>query len=102
MDWQDHHKIYDAKYGEDNAKFKGISHGGIQWKGTDVCIDLHCICGASGHIDGYFLYHYECAACHRKYALSCNVALIELSPEIVASIEAGHGCGFQTDPDYNV
>ena len=28
----------------------------IQWKGTDVCMDFHCKCGAHLHIDGMFVY----------------------------------------------
>ena len=29
----------------------------IQWKGTDVCLDVHCTCGAELlHYDGYFAY----------------------------------------------
>lgn len=34
--------------------------GWIQWKGTNVCIDLHCECGAHGHVDAEFLYFVRC------------------------------------------
>ncbi len=34
--------------------------GWIQWKGTDVCIDLHCVCGNNGHVDGDFMYEVQC------------------------------------------
>ena len=45
---------------KDDADRRGISdgpHGWIQWKGTDVCIDLHCECGSHGHVDGDFVYY---------------------------------------------
>lgn len=57
-------------------------HGWIQWKGTDVCIDLHCACGHHGHYDGGFLYFYRCPACSARYALGMNVALIPLPDDL--------------------
>lgn len=27
----------------------------IQWKGTDVCMDFHCECGAHCHFDGSYV-----------------------------------------------
>jgi len=35
----------------------------IQWKGTDVCMDFHCDCGAHCHFDGYFAYAVKCPHC---------------------------------------
>lgn len=62
-------------------------YGFIQWKGTNVCIDLHCICGFHGHLDIDFLYYYECNECHRKYKVGDIVSLIELQdPEEIARI----------------
>lgn len=76
--------FYDAVYGQDNPQ--GEAHGWIQWKGTNVCIDLHCKCGLMGHFDGTFLYFVECPECHRTYALGQNVKLIELTPEQRAEV----------------
>ena len=47
----------------------------LQWKGTDACADIVCICGATGHFDGYFMYHLECYECHRVYNVSSSVIL---------------------------
>lgn len=49
----------------------------IQYKGTDICLDLHCECGAEdfGHFDGYFAYAIECHACGRKYDMPQTVRL---------------------------
>ncbi len=35
----------------------------IQWKGTDVCMDFHCECGAHCHFDGGFAYTVQCPHC---------------------------------------
>jgi hypothetical protein len=32
----------------------------IQWKGTDLCMDFHCTCGAQSHFDGFFAYALKC------------------------------------------
>jgi hypothetical protein len=71
----------------------GKPHGWIQWKGTDVCIDLHCVCGHHGHFDGDFFYYYQCPACGARYAVGMNVALIPMTEQQAAD----HGIEFQTD-----
>lgn len=35
----------------------------LQWKGTDVCMDVECECGWNGHVDGYFAYAWRCGGC---------------------------------------
>ena len=35
----------------------------IQWKGTNVCMDFYCECGAHCHFDGYFAYAVKCPHC---------------------------------------
>lgn len=91
---------YNRLHGEDQKRFEGKPHGWIQWKGTRPCIDLHCECGAHGHVDhGEFFYHYRCAACGRCYALGAHITLSPLTPEDVVYIEAGNACGFVEDPE---
>lgn len=53
-------------------------HGWIQWKGTDVCMDLHCVCGELSHVDGTFVYHVKCPNCQRVYFCNGHIQLIEL------------------------
>ena len=53
----------------------------IQWKGTNVCMDVHCICGSLVHIDADFAYFIECLDCHRKYSMSWYVQMKELTEE---------------------
>ena len=47
----------------------------IQWKGTDVCIDLYCTCGEQCHFDGFFLYAWQCPYCKRCWEMSCVVEM---------------------------
>lgn len=42
---------------------KDKPHGWIQWKGTDVCMDIHCKCGFHGHVDAEFAYFVKCLEC---------------------------------------
>lgn len=60
-------------------------HGWIQWKGTDVCIDLHCACGTHGHFDGMFMYQVKCADCGQHYAVGSNVVLAPMTEEQVTA-----------------
>ncbi len=85
--------FYEAVYSQDNPE--GDAHGCIQWKGTDVCIDLHCKCGYHGHFDGDFFYFYECPSCHAKYAVGQNVKLIPLNEEQREHVASNH-VGFKT------
>ena len=55
----------------------------IQWKGTDVCADLLCECGARGHFDGTFMYHVKCALCCRVYDVGFYVELVPAAIEDV-------------------
>jgi hypothetical protein len=84
MNQQEQRSLYDQIYGRDNPR--DGAHGWIQWKGTKVCIDLHCECGRLEHFDGDFFYHYECS-CGRKYAVGQNVKLILLTEEEAATID---------------
>lgn len=72
-----HYKdIYDQDFDD-----KGISSGWIQWKGTNICMDIYCICGAIDHVDDEFFYSYECKDCGVRYAVGQNVKLIPLTKE---------------------
>lgn len=74
---------YDQIYSRDNPR--GDAHGWIQWKGTHVCIDLHCKCGAHMHFDGEFFYNFRCPHCGTAYAVGPTVKLIELTDEEAAA-----------------
>ncbi len=85
--------FYDSVYSQENLA--PSPRGWIQWKGTDICIDLHCGCGYMGHYDGDFFYFYECPVCHTRYAVGQNVKLIPLTEEQSAHVETKH-VGFKT------
>lgn len=73
-------KTKDDAWNMQNA-FEGVPHGWIQWKGTDVCMDVHCKCGAHLHFDCSFAYHIKCNICHAVYFCSGYIELIELEEE---------------------
>lgn len=62
----------------------GGSTAGLQWKGTDACLDIWCKCGARAHLDDEFVYFYKCAVCERVYAMGSTVRMYELTPEAAA------------------
>ena len=48
-------------------------HAFIQWKGTDLCMDFHCDCGAHSHFDGTFAYTVKCQHCSTVWEMPCNI-----------------------------
>lgn len=56
-------------------------HGWVQWKGTYVCMDIHCKCGHHSHIDAEFAYHVKCPECGTVYFCNGHIELIELEVE---------------------
>jgi hypothetical protein len=50
----------------------------IQWKGTDVCFDFRCECGADAHFDGYFAYAIKCPLCGTIYEMPSTVTLLKV------------------------
>lgn len=58
---------------------EGQPHGWIQWKGTDVCMDVYCLCGAHTHIDAEFLHYVQCSRCGRVYMTNGHIELVPLA-----------------------
>lgn len=54
----------------------------IQWKGTNVCIDLHCTCGKHFHFDGDFLYSWECYNCGKCWEMGTQVEMKACEPRV--------------------
>lgn len=53
----------------------------IQWKGTAVCMDFTCECGACSHFDAEFLYFIKCPNCEKTFCMGTRVVAIEVLPE---------------------
>lgn len=70
-------KDFDATWAV-QEQYEGVPHGWVQWKGTDVCMDVWCKCGAHHHIDAAFAYHVKCATCGTVYCCNGHIELIEL------------------------
>ncbi len=75
-------KAYEAM--EAGAPEPEGARGWIQWKGTDVCMDLTCACGNSPHADVEFLYYWKCSECGTLWALSPHVRLVAMEGEALA------------------
>ena len=87
-----------AKNSEEAIKlqedYNGKPHGWIQWKGTHVCMDIHCKCGYNSHIDSELAYHVKCPNCGTVYMCNGHIELIELEeePEDCVIIPELDGC----------
>lgn len=68
----------------------------IQWKGTDVCMDFRCKCGAHCHFDGGFAYFVKCPHCDRVYEMPFNVF-----PREVEKDPNGNAKMLQPDEDHS-
>ena len=60
-----------------STSIEKYSYGLIQFRGTDICMDVHCKCGCHSHIDGCFVYFLECPECGVIYELNGRIELIE-------------------------
>lgn len=67
--------------GYDRQTALPLPHGWIQWKGTDVCLDLHCDCGINSHLDAEFAYYVRCPGCGQVYSCNGHIELVPLTPE---------------------
>ena len=66
---------------EMQEQYKDLPHGWIQWKGTEVCLDVYCKCGHHSHIDDDFVYYVKCPKCNTVYMVNGHVEFIELEKE---------------------
>ena len=57
----------------------------LQWKGTEVCLDFRCPCGATGHFDGWGAYFLMCPSCGSVYELGTQVRARLLAPDELPS-----------------
>ena len=72
-------------------KMEDRPHAWIQWKGTDVCMDVRCPCGRMSHVDGQFAYYFECR-CGLVWAVGQNVRLHRLTDAEGRAVVADGGC----------
>ena len=71
-------KLCDKFHDRTSAAQGDGSYGWIQWKGTDVCLDVNCKCGEITHIDADFTYLIQCGKCLRVYWPTAFIRLVEL------------------------
>jgi hypothetical protein len=70
-----------------NASHPGMAF--IQWKGTDVCMDLHCtVCQHHNHYDTDFAYFVQCAKCKTVFEMNCFVQFRPMLPKDASNYSA--------------
>ena len=62
-------------------------YGLIQWKGTDVCMDIQCSCGESTHVDGDFAYVIQCCACNKFWMPNPHVKLHKIQESDIETLK---------------
>lgn len=62
----------------------------IQWKGTKVCMDFRCPCGAHLHFDQDFLYFVQCFHCSATYEMGTQVLVRKIDPEKANDPKVGY------------
>lgn len=67
------------KFNKDNWDISKGPRNFIQWKGTQVCLDFHCTCGNSPHIDDEFVYAIRCGNCGKVWSMGTEVQVTELT-----------------------
>jgi len=78
---------------EIQERYKDKPHGWIQWKGTDVCMDVYCECGKHSHVDAEFAYYLKCS-CGRVYMCNGHIELIEVK-------KAPDECVIELEPNWD-
>ncbi len=78
----------------------GQTKASVQWKGTDVCIDIWCKCGAHLHFDGYFMY-WLCPHCETRYACDPRINLVEIPSDLRAQLDDSAAIQ-KPDPDPDI
>ena len=82
INWEE---FYNKK---DNQTKMEAPCGWIQWKGTNVCMDISCKCGSQLHIDAEFAYYVKCTDCNTLYSVSPYVKLVKLDAEDIEYFRA--------------
>lgn len=61
-------------FAEERQRVGSSTRTFIQWKGTDICVDVTCLlCDGSFHFDGDFPYYLQCPHCEAVHELSTAV-----------------------------
>jgi len=71
-------KEWDPEWNSPHPSSEGSTF--IQWKGTDVCMDLKFDCGCDLHVDAEFAYFVKCLHGH-VYQLGTQVNVRRITDE---------------------
>lgn len=73
--------------------------GWIQWKGTDICMDIHCECGYHGHLDAEFAHYYQCPRCSVVYHPQTTIAMEPVTGAYLDYVQEHHSFLIKTCED---
>ena len=79
--------VDDLGWSRQTLPVEGAPHGWIQWKGTNVCMDVYCPCGHHSHIDADFAYYVKCPNCKRVWMTNGHIELVALTEEETKYLE---------------
>jgi hypothetical protein len=78
--------------------FENRPHIWIQWKGTDVCCDIHCDCGYQGHFDGEFLYAFRCPKCQQVWEVGTHMPIYKRGADYTGVVQDISGFDDDDEP----
>lgn len=84
MDEKQDQRVYSKQDGTPSLRPENAPHGPhawVQWKGTNVCMDIRCACGAMHHLDAEFAYYVKCGECGQVYECDGHIRLHRLDYE---------------------
>lgn len=58
-------------------------HMWLNMKNSELCGDIHCLCGETMHFDGRHLYFLRCPVCGRAYRVGQYLRLLPITSEEV-------------------
>jgi hypothetical protein len=83
MTFEEYYHWFKAQEGKPEGAVARLQH-----KGSSMCADVVCECGAHCHIDSDFTYFIRCAECSKLYAVGEVLKLYPLPPEHEAFVVA--------------
>ena len=69
----------------------------IQWKGSDVTMEVECLCGESFAKTGEFAYQADCPHCCRHYQVDSHMRISNATPEQLSPSPVVHECECEDD-----
>ena len=70
-----------ADYERERFTLPGRARVNVQWKNIELCADIECDCGATGHLDDTYYGNWRCHRCGRGFQLAWTCTAYEVPTE---------------------